>query len=115
MRMLNQKVVLITGASSGVGQSTARLLSQKGYRVFETSRNPASAQATLCAKARGVPSLSIPAVMRLSVDGRYTSCCMSSSRDQITLTEDFLTLWKDADSDIPIYQQARAEYAKIKP
>ena len=27
--------------------------------------------------------------------------------------EDFLTLWKDADSDIPIYQQAKAEYAKL--
>lgn len=26
--------------------------------------------------------------------------------------EDFLTLWKDADSDIPILKQARAEYAK---
>src|SRR4029434_4335715 len=43
--MSNQKVVLITGASSGVGQSTARLLSQKGYKVFGTSRNPASAEA----------------------------------------------------------------------
>jgi NAD(P)-dependent dehydrogenase (short-subunit alcohol dehydrogenase family) len=42
--MSDQKVVLITGASSGVGQSTARLLSQKGYRVFGTSRNPASAK-----------------------------------------------------------------------
>jgi NADP-dependent 3-hydroxy acid dehydrogenase YdfG len=30
--MSNQRVVLITGASSGVGQSTARLLSQKGVR-----------------------------------------------------------------------------------
>jgi NAD(P)-dependent dehydrogenase (short-subunit alcohol dehydrogenase family) len=39
--MSNQKVVLITGASSGVGQSTARLLSQNGYKVFGTSRNPA--------------------------------------------------------------------------
>jgi len=28
--------------------------------------------------------------------------------------KDFLTLWKDADSDIPIYQQAKAEYAKLK-
>src|SRR5215471_13664914 len=44
--MADQTVVLITGASSGVGQSTARLLSQKGYRVFGTSRNPASAGAT---------------------------------------------------------------------
>jgi NAD(P)-dependent dehydrogenase (short-subunit alcohol dehydrogenase family) len=43
--MSNQRVVLITGASSGVGQSTARLLSQKGYKVFGTSRNPASAEA----------------------------------------------------------------------
>jgi NAD(P)-dependent dehydrogenase (short-subunit alcohol dehydrogenase family) len=42
--MLDQKVVLITGASSGVGQSTARLFSQRGYRVFGTSRNPASAE-----------------------------------------------------------------------
>ena len=28
--------------------------------------------------------------------------------------QDFLTLWKDADPDIPILQQARAEYAKLK-
>jgi len=27
--------------------------------------------------------------------------------------EYFLTLWKDADPDIPIYQQAKAEYAKL--
>jgi tetratricopeptide (TPR) repeat protein len=27
--------------------------------------------------------------------------------------QDFLALWKDADSDIPILQQARAEYAKL--
>jgi len=25
-----------------------------------------------------------------------------------------LTLWKDADSDIPIYQQAKAEYASLR-
>src|SRR5215470_9269134 len=43
--MFNQKVVLITGASSGVGQATARLLSQNGYKVFGTGRNPASAEA----------------------------------------------------------------------
>jgi hypothetical protein len=27
--------------------------------------------------------------------------------------KDFLTLWKDADSDIPILKQAKAEYAKL--
>ena len=28
--------------------------------------------------------------------------------------QDFLTLWKDADPDIPILQQAKADYAKLK-
>jgi NAD(P)-dependent dehydrogenase (short-subunit alcohol dehydrogenase family) len=54
-RMSDQKVVLITGASSGVGQSTARLLSQKGCKVFGTGRNPAGADA-------------IPTVQMLALD-----------------------------------------------
>jgi hypothetical protein len=29
--------------------------------------------------------------------------------------KDFLTLWKDADPDIPILKQAKAEYAKLTP
>jgi len=28
--------------------------------------------------------------------------------------QDFLTLWKDADPDIPILKQAKAEYAKLE-
>jgi eukaryotic-like serine/threonine-protein kinase len=28
--------------------------------------------------------------------------------------KDFLTLWKDADPDIPIYKAAKAEYAKLQ-
>jgi tetratricopeptide (TPR) repeat protein len=28
--------------------------------------------------------------------------------------KDFLTLWKDADPDIPIYKQAKAEYARLQ-
>jgi short-subunit dehydrogenase len=34
------KVVLITGASSGIGKSTAEFLSQKGFFVYGTGRNP---------------------------------------------------------------------------
>jgi tetratricopeptide (TPR) repeat protein len=28
--------------------------------------------------------------------------------------QDFLTLWKDADADIPVFKQAKAEYAKLQ-
>ena len=28
--------------------------------------------------------------------------------------QDFLTLWKDADPDVPILKQAKAEYAKLQ-
>ena len=32
----------------------------------------------------------------------------------LTAYKDFLTLWKDADPDIPIYKDAKAEYAKLQ-
>lgn len=38
------KVILITGASSGIGKVTAGYLSDKGFKVYGTSRNPGSGQ-----------------------------------------------------------------------
>ena len=38
------KVILVTGASSGIGKSIAIFLSEKGYKVFGTSRNPKNAE-----------------------------------------------------------------------
>ncbi len=35
-----QKVVLITGASSGIGKSIGEYLTEKGFKVYGTSRNP---------------------------------------------------------------------------
>lgn len=37
--MSQPKIVVITGASSGIGDATARLLAEKGYRVFAGVRN----------------------------------------------------------------------------
>jgi hypothetical protein len=31
-----------------------------------------------------------------------------------TAYQDFLTLWKDADPEVPILKQAKAEYAKLQ-
>ena len=38
---------------------------------------------------------------------------MANPMYDVHAIEDFLTLWKDADPDIPVLQQAKAEYAKL--
>ncbi|UZO79876.1 SDR family oxidoreductase [Aquimarina sp. ERC-38] len=37
---MNQKVVLITGASTGIGKAIGLFLQEKGYLIYGTSRNP---------------------------------------------------------------------------
>src|ERR1700761_1030501 len=39
----NQRVVLVTGASSGIGLACATHLAEKGFRVYGTSRRPETA------------------------------------------------------------------------
>ena len=36
---MKQKVILITGASSGIGFETAKMLSKQGHTVYGTSRS----------------------------------------------------------------------------
>jgi short-subunit dehydrogenase len=40
----NQRVALVTGASTGIGEATAKSLQAAGYRVFGTSRKPRPAR-----------------------------------------------------------------------
>ena len=49
---MNNKIALVTGASSGIGAATARLLAQAGYTVYGTSRRGAQVQAQ--AQAQGL-------------------------------------------------------------
>src|SRR2546429_6766983 len=50
-----------------------------------------------------------------SVSASRTCSCQyhpGEHRQAKTAYQDFLTVWKDADPDIPILKQAKAEYAK---
>jgi NAD(P)-dependent dehydrogenase (short-subunit alcohol dehydrogenase family) len=37
--LANEKVVVVTGTSTGIGRATARMLKSRGWRVFPTARN----------------------------------------------------------------------------
>ena len=60
--MADQKVVLVTGASSGIGSATAEHLVNRGYRVFGTARSPQKAST-----ASGVSLLPLDVTMEASV------------------------------------------------
>jgi NAD(P)-dependent dehydrogenase (short-subunit alcohol dehydrogenase family) len=59
--MRNQKVALVTGASSGFGELTSRLLAQSGFKVFGTSRRQS-------APGGGVEMLELDVTSQASVD-----------------------------------------------
>jgi tetratricopeptide (TPR) repeat protein len=52
------------------------------------------------------------ALARLGLARAYT--LQSDSAKARAAYQDFLTLWKDADPDVPILKQAKAEYAKLQ-
>ena len=59
--MRNQKVAVVTGASSGFGELTARLLAESGFKVFGTSRRSG-------AIGDGVEMLELDVTLQASVD-----------------------------------------------
>ncbi len=67
-------VVLITGASSGIGKAIAEYLAQKGYTVYGTSRNPK--QATL----NGVHFLKLDVTSSQSIDEAVTTLLNKEGR-----------------------------------
>ena len=59
-----------------------------------------------------VPEEPIGALARLQIGRAYAM--QGDTAKAKAAYQDFLTLWKDADPDIPVLQKAKAEYAKLR-
>ncbi|MDF2694265.1 MAG: dehydrogenase [Labilithrix sp.] len=67
----NDRTVLVTGASRGIGRAIAARLTERGYRVFGTSRDPA--------RAASAPYPLLPLDVR--DDASVTQCLTAVGRD----------------------------------
>lgn len=57
MRSLNGKIALVTGASSGIGEATARRFSEEGARVFIVARRQEALEAVAASLGDGVEGI----------------------------------------------------------
>jgi uncharacterized protein YbjT (DUF2867 family) len=84
--MSDQRVVLVTGASSGVGQSTARLLSQRGYQgpgpelVAETVLKIAASKAPRLRYLTGRQAKVVTGLRRFLPEGAFEQGVRSTFR-----------------------------------
>src|SRR5215203_1359692 len=61
------KLAIVTGANTGIGFETARILARKGARVILACRNPQKAQQAVTRIIRGAPLAKVePQVLDLS-------------------------------------------------
>jgi hypothetical protein len=85
------------------------------------------ASSLLAARQRGVKQLSwkykiFILILALSARLKRATCLSREGRGVATSRRakvraaypDFLALWKDADSDVPILKEAKAEYEKLR-
>jgi NAD(P)-dependent dehydrogenase (short-subunit alcohol dehydrogenase family) len=77
------KVILITGASSGIGHACARHLSGHGYRVYGTSRrgpDPGTWQERSVAPPDGVRMMAMDVTSETSIERGIDSICEAEGR-----------------------------------
>ncbi len=97
---------------SGVGGLGAIYLRGQAYLRLGKG-NEAAAEFQKILDHRGVsPFAPVDALAHLGLARAYAVA--GDAAKSRKAYQDFLALWKDADPDIPILQQAKAEYAKLK-
>jgi eukaryotic-like serine/threonine-protein kinase len=79
----------------------------------------ARANALQAGVAVGISGAGVPGLVAVARPGNKSNQISPADRDAarvraLAAYKDFLTLWKDADPDIPIYKQAKTEYARLQ-
>ena len=87
-----QQVVLVTGASSGIGAATAALLAERGYRVFGTSRRPRPTR-----RARGVEMLELDVRSDASVEACVDALLARAGRIDILVNNAGFALFGESE------------------
>jgi len=106
--------MLITGVSVSLRRSFARQHGQATCSYLAAHDGTAAAaefQRTL--SHRGTASWSIEYPLAQANLGRAYAIQGDPAKARVAY-QDFLDLWKDADPDIPILKQAKAEYAGLQ-
>jgi NAD(P)-dependent dehydrogenase (short-subunit alcohol dehydrogenase family) len=73
----NQRVAIVTGASSGIGKSTAELLARSGYKVYGTSRRQPESGAT---SPNGIEMIALDVTSDESVEAAVRTVVERSGR-----------------------------------
>ena len=97
-----QQVVLVTGASSGIGAATAALLAERGHRVFGTSRTP-----TADAAPGGVELLALDVGSDASVTACVDALLERAGRIDVLVNNAGVALF--GESEATSLDQARAQ------
>ena len=81
-----RRVVVVTGASSGIGKETAKALAAQGWRVIAVGRDPersAAAEGEICAASSGGKVDMIQADLALMADAARAADDIAARTDRI--------------------------------
>jgi eukaryotic-like serine/threonine-protein kinase len=88
-------------------------LASSGFGSSLRAAKEAAAEFQKILENRGVAPLSVLHVLARPGLARAYALQGDTAKSR-TAYQDFFALWKDADPDIPILKQAKAEYAKLQ-